>query len=817
MKRGYILRVIACCIAGSALLAGFDAAAKRPSVPDLTKAGAPDETHDWNLGPTGARGWMWGWRGQTKDARQILVTEIGEGSPAAGVLRKGDVIIGVDEKLFECDARKSFARAITEAEKKENGGNLDLVVFRDGKRGKMRIKLAVMGSYSETAPYDCGKSRRILENGCVAIAEKGFKNRRGNIRLSLENDLNAMALLASGMGKYMPLVDAYAKKAAASTPGGYVCWGYGYRTLFLAEYLLATGNRELMPELERLATDIARGQGLMGTWGHRFARPSGILRGYGCMNQPGIVLTLAMVVAREAGVESPVLNKAISKSLRFLEWYVDKGAIPYGDHAPWDGHEDNGKCSSAAVLYDAAGKRKATAFFGRMATAAYEERERGHTGNFFNILWALPGVSRCGPNATGAYLNETGWYYDLAREWDGRFGFQGVPASHGKYRGWDCTGAYLLAYALPERQTIVTGRKPAVVKPLTKTESDKLIAAGRWDSWSGQEDYYDRRPKEDLFNGLSSWSPAVRTRCARALGKRDDVSAQRLISMLDAISETMRYGACEALRYQGGRADPAAGQLRNLLKSSNPWMRVLAAQALVDMSDSVREAAVHDLLRAVVDSEDPEDPRRCTVQYLAEVLFMRGPGKRWPDSILSQSLNSVDPSDHKLLMEAIREILRNPDGRTRSRLNKVFALLSREDLAELMPDIIKATREMAPSGRMFAYGIRMRGLELLANLRIQEGMDLCVDIMGEDCWGRDFKRPARALREYGGVAKAVLPRLRAEILPAIKKKGGEELKILRKLLEAIESDNSPKPVRSAKDFIENFDQDQESIIGTHHL
>ena len=39
-------------------------AASRPQVPDLTQGGQPDGLHDWNLGPTGARGWIWGWKGK---------------------------------------------------------------------------------------------------------------------------------------------------------------------------------------------------------------------------------------------------------------------------------------------------------------------------------------------------------------------------------------------------------------------------------------------------------------------------------------------------------------------------------------------------------------------------------------------------------------------------------------------------------------------------------------------------------------------------------------------------------------------------------
>ncbi len=116
------------------------AAAKSPKpVPDLTKGGEKDDKHDWNLGPTGARGWIWGRLLETTDARQILITKVDKGSPADGVLEVGDVVLGVGGKLFTDDARKSFGRAITEAEKAENGGILRLIRWRDGNSSAVRI------------------------------------------------------------------------------------------------------------------------------------------------------------------------------------------------------------------------------------------------------------------------------------------------------------------------------------------------------------------------------------------------------------------------------------------------------------------------------------------------------------------------------------------------------------------------------------------------------------------------------------------------------------------------------------------------------
>ena len=43
------------------LLIGFAAAlsaAEKPLIPDFTQGGKKDDSHDWLLGPTGARGWV---------------------------------------------------------------------------------------------------------------------------------------------------------------------------------------------------------------------------------------------------------------------------------------------------------------------------------------------------------------------------------------------------------------------------------------------------------------------------------------------------------------------------------------------------------------------------------------------------------------------------------------------------------------------------------------------------------------------------------------------------------------------------------------
>ena len=140
--------------------------------PDLTAAGVIatiDRTYTYNLGSTGLRGWIYVSSGNvgadgliTGESRQILVTVVGSGTPAAGVLAVDDVILGVDwgtgtnsVTLFASDARKNFGAAIGEAERTANSGLFRHKRWRAGVTNDVSMTLPVMGSYTATAPYSC--------------------------------------------------------------------------------------------------------------------------------------------------------------------------------------------------------------------------------------------------------------------------------------------------------------------------------------------------------------------------------------------------------------------------------------------------------------------------------------------------------------------------------------------------------------------------------------------------------------------------------------------------------------------------------------
>jgi hypothetical protein len=221
------------------------------TVPDFTTSDAipAGAKHDWNLGPTGLRGWMFCDKMVTTNARQIYITKVEKGSPAEGVLAVGDVLLGVGGKPFSYDPRREFGKALTVAESEAGGGKFVVTRWRGGRSEAVVVKLPVLGSYSATAPFDCAKSKRILEQGCQALAEKVAKS--SHQEDPIVRSFNALALLASGNPTYLPLVKKEAQWAAGYSSRSMQTWHYGYVMLLLSEYrnLSAEDIKPLLPAI----------------------------------------------------------------------------------------------------------------------------------------------------------------------------------------------------------------------------------------------------------------------------------------------------------------------------------------------------------------------------------------------------------------------------------------------------------------------------------------------------------------------------------------------------------------------------------------
>jgi HEAT repeat protein len=765
-----------------------------PAAPDFTAGGKRDQSHDWLLGPTGLRGWMY-FRHEdlTAASRQILVTAVDKGSPADGVVQVNDVILGVFGGRFTDDARRSFGRAIATAEEKT--GILPLLLWRDGKTSSAELKLKVLGAYSATAPYNCPKSKAIFEQGCRLIAERGFEN------ADIPDHLNALALLASGEEKHHATLGKYAKKVAESLkPEDTWNWYIAYGNLFLSEYALATGRKNAFSDLEEVTLRGVKNQCMNGMWGHAPALPNGHSEGYGGMNVIGLPLTISLVLAREAGVSDPALDKAIDKSAKFLRYYVGKGAIPYGDHPAWgNAHDDNGKSSCAAVLFDLLEDRAAATFNSWMATAAYDHREQGHCGNFWNMLWALPGASRAGPLATGAYLKEQAWYYDLSRNWKGAFVYQQIEAGdeNNNYNEWDLTGGYLLSFGLYQKSLRILGKKPCIAPELDAAAVNNVIAAGRDRYPEGEKNGYFTRPDEKLIEGLKSWSPAVRYHSAEVIGKRGGNFAPALLEMLVGTDRYARYGAVEALGRLGKYAASALPKLRSTLKDPDTWLQCLAAEALARLGD---KESVSDLFTMSL-SPSPADPRRMHQRAASRALFSPYPGNDEPRALLSDSLDGVDRKQLHLVMLSFLE---NDDSVVRAAIIPAIGKLNDRELAPLLPTLVRAVETLAPTNEMWGDDIRQSGLDILSQRHIREGMLLCVSTI-EWRWGLEVKPRMEYLARYGKHAREVLPELRRLVRDLEKREKDEppsdNRKTLLKAIADIEASKDDPKIVTMKDFI----------------
>ena len=614
--------------------------------PDFTAGGKKDDSHDWLLGPTGLRGWMF-FRHEdlTAASRQILVTAVDKGSPADGIVQVNDVILGVFGKPFADDARRSFGHAIAAAEEKT--GILPLTIWRDGKSSNVELKLQVLGAYSATAPYDCPKSKAIFEQGCRLIAEKGFEN------ADIPDHLNALALLASG-DEEVPL---HPRQVCQESRGIRATRGHLELVYRLRESLPQRIHPRHRQEDGLLRTETnhpawrekpmhERHVGSRSTPGRR---PFRRLWRHECDRPAHDHLTRARPPGRrqrsglgqghrQVGEVSPLLCGQGGHPLR----------RPSG---LGNAHDDNGKSSCAAVLFDLLDDREATSFNSWMATAAYDCREQGHCGNFWNMLWAIPGASRSGPLATGAYLKEQAWYYDLSRNWKGGFVYQKIEAGdeNDNYTDWDLTGGYLLSFGLYQKSLYILGKKPSAAPALDAKAVKKVIAAGRDRFPLGERNGYYKRHDEELIEGLKSWSPTVRYHSAVAIGKRGGDFAPTLIAMLDGKERYARYGAAEALGRLGKGAASALPRLRAALKDPDTWLQCLAAEALTRLGD---KDSLGDLF-AMSLRPTPADPRRMHQRAASRALFSPYPGNSEPRSILSDSLDGVDRKQLHQVMKVV--------------------------------------------------------------------------------------------------------------------------------------------------------------------
>ena len=274
-------------------------------------------------------------------------------------------------------------------------------------------------------------------------------------------------------------------------------------------------------------------------------------------------------MGKKCGVKDPEVDPAIERAIGFFGYFVDKGAIPYGEHEPWPYHENNGKNSHVRRDVRAPGDRarEARSSSRRWPRPATGAGNAGTPGQGFSYLWGALGANAGGPAAAAAFFKEASWHLDLVRRCDGSFTYDGGEqygpgrtddnTYYGKssYYGLSPTATYVLTYSLPLKKLCITGRDANQANWLSKKEVADAIASGRFDV-----DRKQMSPQE-LVAAFGDWSPVVRGWAAEELAKRPEAKAMvpQLIAMAEGKDAHVSQGACEALGYlksAGGAARP---------------------------------------------------------------------------------------------------------------------------------------------------------------------------------------------------------------------------------------------------------------------
>jgi hypothetical protein len=298
-----------------------------------------------NLGPTGIRADI---RPEYPKAFKVKFVFQDNHSPAKGLIKPGDMIIGVGGKEFNVPHKfhrkkggrgwpgppLELAAAIETAQ--GGSGKLTLLVLQGGsnsKRKSVTLKLKPVGKFSKTWPWNCERSDQLLKDLLDFSFDGNLDRMKRHHRIQM-----LLALWASGDHRAIPHVESYAKKLMKSnptykSPGMGTTWMWGYNGIFLGEYYYMTKDKGVLPVIDALNKCYEHGQYDNGSYGHR-PRLSFLLsdrKPYATMAAAGGICMLAQSIFRASGL--PYNPKAYQKThLGYLRTAGPNsgGSVAYG-------------------------------------------------------------------------------------------------------------------------------------------------------------------------------------------------------------------------------------------------------------------------------------------------------------------------------------------------------------------------------------------------------------------------------------------------------------------------------------------------------
>jgi hypothetical protein len=777
----------------------------RPAaLPDLTKGEplAPSKIKPmvWSLGPTGILGIMSG----QYAGDQILVMGTVPGSPAEGKFQAGDVITGMNGQKFKAGGHlgQLIGNAIIEAEREVNAGRITFQVWRDdnylprlasnnnvanvdvdklfkeaaddntlydwksdeAKSEEVRLigfdkfplkpitfevelKLRVFPEYSDTAPYDCPKTKQILEEAWAVTARK-FQPDPKTGKPGKGGVIEAIALVASGKPEHRELVKQWVRSenspwrpptepiGSKLEPGykgykGTQSWQMGFTGLDCAVYYDATGDDYVLPALRKFAIETAMGQSGGGTWGHTFAFPSfngGELHrmnpGYGALNAAGVRCFFLIALAKKLGIEHPEIDAALVRSHRFFGSFVDRGAIPYGDHGAAGTDDSNGKNAATAFAFNLMGDKYGAKYFASMAAHASFTPRGGHAHDYFTN-WSCWAASLVGPEIRIMAERNMRWRRTLCRRHDGSFVYH---SPSWKYRALrDPTSTEILHQAVALKQTIITGKDLDESLFLNERELKQMIATTRGQFndpvlFEKAGPPWQEASTDTILDMLDIFMPKTRAAFASELGKRYQAGEKeilpRLLKLMEHEEARFREGAVRAMGACGD--DVVLSNLSVLIQRlDDPKEFVRVAAASVVSKNTANEEVQLALIKATVDEPQLVAPNGIR-NLVQNILFAKD---------LPVAKSPFDAGfDEKLVEKALENlILLDPvsDGGFLGSRNGIW---DKDTILRVAGPLVYAAEEEQINDQMFANR-RAPALAILEKLGCREAVEASAHLI----------------------------------------------------------------------------------------
>jgi len=546
----------------------------------------------------------------------MKIHNIEEGSPAAatGKLKAGQIIESINgQKLKDIDPRIQLGRIIADAEAADGVLKFMIKDAPDAQAVEVVVEIPVLGAYSKTWPLNCPKSDKIVRNFADYVAKGG--NGRGAIR-----NIGMLFLLSTGEDKDLEVVRKWARGVKCLS--NHASWYLGYGGIPLCEYYLRTGDKSVLPAIQR-SVDGAEDHYYLGGWS---CRGYGNFRymGGGHLNAGGTSCATFVVLAKECGVK--VRDRVLLGAIEHFYRFAGRGNNPYGDHRPETGFVDNGKTGNLAFLMAAAASLTPDGENSLYAQARDVSAVKsfyttsfmlhGHTGGGVGEIWRSAAMGLLydkKPTKYREFMDNRQWHYDLSRRWDGSFAILGG----GGYDDTKWGNGYALAYTMPRKTLRITGAPPSKFSKKYKLP-ERIWGTEADDAFLSLEAAKDKNGRAPVIDQETLAGDSAKQIIARL--DAEDVNDQMLRSYLHHQDYGIRrQAACRLagvkVTYLGGpvaRKPVDTAVMIPMLKSADPRVRRAGVDAIAvayrgsrslptrELPDDLAEA----LIKIVSDSKE---------------------------------------------------------------------------------------------------------------------------------------------------------------------------------------------------------------------